>query len=211
MIVIGITGSIATGKTFISSLFSRLNFPVFNYDTESHNLILEDNIINQIVNYFPECFVNNVIDRKILGDIVFYDKSKIKILESIIHPFLEDRREIFINNNKDKEIVVVENQLIYETDTVNNYDYIIATYTDYNIQKKRALSRKNMSLEKFNMINNLQIDSKIKISKADFIIDTNIESDKLFKNIKILVKDLLNNQYTNNIFYREIYNAKNST
>lgn len=211
MIILGITGSIATGKTFISGLFKDTGVLVFNYDDESHKILKEGRIKEIIADNFPECYQEGIINRNILGNIVFSDPEKLKLLESVLHPELNKKRDLFIKENQNQKILVIENQLIYETNDQGSYDLILVTYAEYKIQKSRVLKRKNMSLEKFNNIYNIQEKSEYKIKKADFIVDTGVDSKILKEKINILYNDILNNNYTNNCFYKDNYFEKNNS
>ena len=177
MIIIGVTGSIGMGKTTVSSMLRFLQIPVFDSDKKVKE-ILEKNydVIGKIHKIWPETihiserqkFVNKVA----LSDIIFNDISSKKKLEEILHPIVQNERKLFLKKHKSNNIVGIDVPLLYETGTNKLCDYIFLVNTSKEIQKKRVLSRKNMTETKFNLINNSQWDFKRKKKEQPLIIDT---------------------------------------
>lgn len=167
---IGITGSIACGKSTISRYLLEAGFIVVDTDKLSYLLTLKGNLCyNDIVSYFGSkiLLANGEIDRKKLGDIVFNDKVKKEKLESIIHPHI--RRTI--KNYSDDEITFFEVPLLFEAHMEDLFYKIITVYVDEKTQIKRLMARNNISKqEALNRIEN-QMSLKEKIIKADYIID----------------------------------------
>jgi dephospho-CoA kinase len=175
MIKLGITGSIATGKSTISKIFKRLKIDVFNADDIVHKLLNTNTLIyNVIKRNWPEACNQNFIDRNILGKIVYSSPEKLKNLEELIHPFIQLEKERFVKLSKKqrKKMIVFDIPLLYETGSQKDYDYVIVTTCRRFIQNERFLKRKNSSLEKLKAINLRQFSDWEKRKYANLVINT---------------------------------------
>ena len=180
MIIIGITGSIGMGKTTIANMLKYIKIPIHDSDLVVKHLI-ENNvvIINKIQEIWPRCIIykgrKSEIDKNELAEIIFNnEKERIK-LEKIIHPFVIKSRNDFIrvNKNNKKTIIGIDVPLLYETNSDKICDYIFLASATKKKQETRVLKRNNMSIEKFNKINNNQLSNEEKKKKKPIIISTN--------------------------------------
>ena len=176
MIIIGITGSIGTGKTTVSKMLQILNIPVFDSDKKVKEILDKNHVINKILKIWPEVISTNEIQIKInkvvLGNKIFNNKKERKKLEDIIHPLVEKERNMFLQNSRSFQIVGLDIPLLYEIGMDKKCDYVFLMYTSKKIQKNRVLMRPNMTEKKFELINNAQWSFKRKIKKKPFIINT---------------------------------------
>lgn len=191
MIVIGITGSIGCGKTTIAKIISDLGYYVFNADEQVKNIYKEKEFIDLIKINFPETFIDEKFNKKILREIIFNDFSKKEKLEKIIHPLLKEKLKQKIRKNcKFNNFLFIDAALLYEVGWNIYCDYIIVADVDYEIQKKRVIKRDNISAEEFEKINETQINNKNKIKMSDFVVNTdksfNMLKSELIKIIKIM-------------------------
>ncbi len=190
MIIIGVTGSIGMGKTTVSSMLRFMNIPIFDSDREV-KIILEKNfeIIETIYKIWPKTIYfserQKIVDKSVLSDIIFNDPGSRKKLEDIIHPIIKNERDIFLKKHDSSNIVGLDVPLLYETGTDKMCDYIFLVNTSKKIQKKRVLSRKNMTENKFNLINNTQWDFERKKKENPLIVNTSF--GKAFSFFIILV------------------------
>ena len=178
MIVIGLTGSIATGKSTVGRIFKQLKIPVFDSDHEVHNMLSNDiKIINSIVNIFGSVTDKfGKIDRDKLGKMIFFDSLKRKSLEKIIHPKIKLKQKKFIKfhrRNRHKK-VVLDIPLIFETKTQKEFDKIIVVWSPRRIQYIRALKRKNMTESKLKAIISNQMPQHQKKLHADLSIPSSL-------------------------------------
>ena len=90
MIIIGITGSVGTGKTETSKLFKRNKIPVFDSDHEVSLLYKNPIVLDIIKKKFPTAFNNNTLLKENLARIVFEDKKKLLLLEKVIYKELDE-------------------------------------------------------------------------------------------------------------------------
>ena len=177
MIIVGITGSIGMGKTTVASMLRVLCIPVFDSDKKVKN-ILEKNhkVIEKINNIWPEAVhiseCQKIINKLALSDIIFNNIKNKKKLEKIIHPIVQKERNLFLKKHKDSKIVALDVPLLYETGSNKICDYVFLVNTSLEIQKKRVLSRENMTETKFDLINNSQWDFKRKKKKHPYVVNT---------------------------------------
>jgi dephospho-CoA kinase len=187
--VLGLTGAIASGKSFVGNIFSKMGVDVLDVDKEVHSLLAEKAIVEYIAENFPGGIIDGKVNRKALGEIVFSDKSKLDALEKKIHPLVRQREEEFIQRSKEaqKKLCVLEVTLLHKTGADQLCDYIIKTEVDRKTQKKRALEREHMTEDKFESI--VKNQEGIFEGKIDKIVDTNASEAALEE----IVKDILGN------------------
>jgi dephospho-CoA kinase len=199
MKIIGLTGSIASGKNFIADIFAKNGCAVFDADNEVHKLLASDkSTILAVKKNFPESFVNEKIERKILGKIVFADKKKLEVLEKIIHPKVRKKYREFLKKVK-KKTVVLNIPLLLETKGYE-CDYIVAIIVTKKIQKERFIAREKLKnkaakiseLEKkFEQIRKRQISNLKRKKHADFIINNDGDSQESVKQVTKFLKQIL--------------------
>ena len=177
MVIIGITGSIGTGKTTVSKMFQVLNIPVFDSDKKVKEILDKNHlVIEEISKVWPDVISTNhtkrKIDKIVLSNKVFKNQKERKKLENIIHPLIEKERNMFLRNFGNFEIVGLDIPLLYEVGINKTCDYVFLTYTSKKIQKKRVLMRPNMTEKKFELVNNAQWSFEKKAKEKPFIINT---------------------------------------
>ena len=190
MILIGLTGTIGSGKTFALNFFKSKKITVFSADDEVKKILESKIVKDKIYKKFPETFSKKKINKKKLALIVFSDRKKLRSLEKVIHPLVKKKKNLFLNRNKNKEIIIMEIPIIFEKKNKKNYDYIILMDVNKKIQRQRIIKRKNMTPQLFEKILSNQISNK-KRKDADFVINNNDSKDKTKQILnKTLVKIL---------------------
>lgn len=176
MIIIGVTGSIGSGKSHFCKVFANNKGVKFlSSDEQVHKIYAKDkNLFKQIAKNFPTAIVEDKIDRKILGDIVFKDVKKKKQLENIVYRILAHHRKKFISHAKRAgvKIVLLEIPLLFENGLNAECDYTVTLYCSPLIQKARVMKREGMTEEKFANILKTQMSVVQKIRLSDFAINT---------------------------------------
>ena len=172
MIIVGLTGGIGSGKSTVINHFKQLGVNCYQADKEAKKLMDSDRkLINEIQNSFGNnIYINSKLDRKRLASIVFRDKNKLQLLNSIVHPLVNQH---FINYCKDLDYkyIIKEVAIIFETKTQDKFDKIILIKAPKEERVNRIVIRDNCSRQDaVDRISN-QIDDKYKIDKSDFIID----------------------------------------
>jgi len=181
MIIIGLTGSIAMGKSATAKIFNSYGIPIFNADNCVHKLLgANGKLVSIIGKKFPETLEKQTnikyINRKKLGRIVFNNKNNRQLLEQIIHP------QVGIERNKWKEwaererfkAICYDIPLLFETNGEKSCNIIVVVSAPFFIQQQRALNRPYMNKKKFYNILKTQLSDKEKRKRADFIVNTGI-------------------------------------
>ena len=177
-LIIGLTGSIGTGKSTIAKKLIERNIPVIDADLIAREVVEPGKeAYEKIVETFGEEILqeDQTLDRKKLGAIVFEDETKRKALNEIVHPAI--RKEMLAQRDayiKQKEpCVVLDIPLLYESKLTHFVEKVIVVYTDREVQLERILKRDHITKEEALQRINAQIDVKEKAKWADAVIDNN--------------------------------------
>ena len=193
MIIIGITGSVGTGKTETSNFFKRNKIPVFDSDHEVGLLYKKRIVLNIIKKQFPAAFKDNTLLKETLAKIVFADEKKLFLLEKIIYKFLKIRSYLWIRRQfrNRKKLVVLDVPLLFEKDSIKKYDKTVVITCSEKIQKKRVLNRKGWDEKRLMLTKLQQLEDKKKKRLADIVI----YSDRGKRYVYNIVYNLLNKSY----------------
>lgn len=175
MKVIGLTGSIAMGKSTVTQMFADEGIPTTNADAIVHHLLAEDKkAISEVAARFPTAVQNGVVDRKALGALVFGNDQELKALESILHPKVRAAEMAFIirEQNKGADMVVLDIPLLFETGADARVDAVVVVTAAPAVQRERVMARDGMTEEKFARILARQMPDAEKRKRADHIVET---------------------------------------
>lgn len=178
MKIIGLTGGIGSGKSTVLELFKILGVKTYSADESAKKLVNTD---PYLINLIKSSFGENIYDKgqlnsKKLSDIVFEDKEKLKLLNSIIHPAVAKDFKLFLNSNNE-DYIVKEAAIIFETKSENNYDKIILIQSPLEIRIERVINRDNISREEVMKRINNQLDENLIIDKCDYVIRNENKED----------------------------------
>lgn len=180
MKIVGITGSIGCGKTYLANIIKKLGFSVYNPDFWVRDLYRKKDFLQVIAREFPQTFENGVFNKRKLRTLVFDDNKQLKKLESLIHPFLGKKLKKIINKNaRYEDVLFLDVALLLEFGWDKYCDYIIVADVDDEIQKQRVMKRDHISEADFNKIVAVQMDKNLKRAFADVVIDTNSKENHL--------------------------------
>jgi len=189
--IIGITGSIGSGKTTIAKLFSKHHFSRIDADEIAHKMIGKNaKAYKLIIKTFGNGILdkNKNIDRKKLGDIVFYDSKKLKELNSMMHPLIINEIKNRIEKIKKKcgsdADIIIDAPLLLETDAKKLVDKVIVVKASSGNIIKRNRKFPVGQLEKFQM----PLNEKLK--HADFVIGNNGDLKNLEKQVEKAIKTI---------------------
>lgn len=177
-VTIGLTGSIATGKSTISSMFSDYDIPVIDADKISREVVEPgQEAYIKIVDHFGKGILNldNTLNRAKLGDLIFTNDDKREQLNNIIHPairkeMLHQRDDLIKKNYK---CVVLDIPLLFESGLTHFIDKIIVVYVDEKVQLERLMARNKYSQEEALKRMRSQMPVKEKAQLADGVINNN--------------------------------------
>ena len=148
MIVVGLTGGVASGKSFVASCFEELGAHRIDADQVAHEVLEDNSVIEQIVDRWGNGILadDGQINRKRLGEIVFSgpDEKELDHLESIVHPVIRIRiREqmVQLRESAQVETLVLDIPLLFEGEYDQYCDHVIFVDTDANVRKQRAKLR----------------------------------------------------------------------
>ena len=174
--VIGLTGSLGSGKSTVAKMFQRLGAKIIDADDITHDLIAsQGECFKAIIKEFgEEVLLRGEINRRKLGDIVFKDFKKLKKLESIIHPVVRKRILEEIRKFKSKSgIVILSVPLFFEGGYQRYVELTIVVTADQHLRVKRACQRLKISKSEALRRNRRQMSQRQKIPLGDMIIDNN--------------------------------------
>jgi|SRR5690554_5904085 len=197
-LIIGITGSIASGKSEVVNLLQQQNFTIHSTDQLGHEVLNIPEVQQRLISEFGDDIItNNKIDRFKLGKIVFGDSRKLKLLNSITHPSILLKMRELIANCSDKQIFF-EVPLLFEVNLENHFDYIITISATKENQLKRLVARNKLDEEEAMLKINSQLPNYVKEVKANFIIENNSSLEDL----KPQLQEFINN--LSSINYKEV-------
>ena len=168
-----ITGSIGCGKTTLSKIVRRLGYVVYDIDGWVRRLYYQKDFIKVIAAHFPEVMEGEKVNKRKLRNLVFGDNARLKVLESLIHPFLKQTlMNVRRRNARRADLFFMDVALLFEMGWDKYCDYIVVADVDYETQKMRVMRRDNISAADFDKINRIQMDNAAKKVLADVIINT---------------------------------------
>ena len=173
MIVVGLTGSIAMGKSTVSAMFTELGVPTFDADDAVRGFYAGDGA-TAIEAAFPGIVVSGQVDRERLGARVLGDREALQRLEGLVHPAVAGARARFLERAAavGRRLVIVDVPLLFETGGEANVDLVVVVSAPESIQRERALSRAGMTEAKLKAILARQTSDAEKRRRAHFVIDT---------------------------------------
>ncbi len=191
--LIAITGNFGTGKSTVGEILRSEGFLVIDTDEIVREILSKKNLITQkLINIFGENIKsadeNYLIDKRALAKIVFNDKEKRELLESIIHPEVEKVLNKIFKESENEKIVFILIPLLFECGLEKNYDESWCVICNENIQKERLI-KKGFTLEMIDLRLKAQMPQAEKEKKADFTINNSKSiketKEQVFKKLSI--------------------------
>lgn len=180
--IIGVTGGIGSGKTTVVKLFEKFNnIAVYIADVEAKKLINSSLKIQQkITKEFGEnAYANNTLNNKYIANIVFNNKKKLTVLNSIIHPEVKKHFLNFSLHKKSSAYIIYESALLFETKSNLFCDKIICVTAPLQLRIERIIKRDEITREEvLSRISNQLNQEKKKIQSHYCINNINIETTK---------------------------------
>ncbi len=183
MLKIGLTGGIGSGKTTVAKVFTTLGIPVYHADLEARRLMEnEPTLIELIRHHFSEkAYENGSLNRSYISSIVFNDKKKLDLLNSLVHPFTIEDGKQWMRRQK-STYAIKEAALIFESGSQGEFDLIIGVYAPETLRLFRTMQRDHIdkAIVKSRMQN--QIKEEIKMKLCDEVL-MNTEQELLLPQI----------------------------
>ena len=174
MMVIGLTGSIAMGKSEAARYLASLGFPVFDSDAEVHKLYESKAGAELVSSIAPQAILQEKVDRPALSAIVLNNQALLNALEKLVHAEIRKRRIAFLSQARATKVkaAILDIPLLFETAAEVEVDRVIVVSAPPEIQRQRALARLGMTPERLQLILARQMPDAEKRRRADAIIDT---------------------------------------
>ena len=178
MLRVGLTGSIAVGKSFVTSVFADLGCRVLDADQTAREVVMPGAVgLAAVVREFGEDILatDGTLDRARMGSIVFADEAQRLRLNQILHPFIIARQdEILLEWEREDPngIGVVDAALMIESGGYKRFDKLIVVHCRPEVQLERLLQRSNLTLTDAQQRIASQMPQEEKQRYADYLIDT---------------------------------------
>lgn len=193
-LIIGLTGSIATGKSTVANMFRELDIPVIDADILAREVVEPgETAYKKVVQSFGEDILleDQTLNRKRLGEIVFSDEVKRKQLNNIVHPAIRKRmiekRDHFITAGN--RCIVLDIPLLFESKLEHFADKTLVVYVNQEIQLQRLMKRNEFTEEEAMQRILSQMPVEEKAARADRTINNNGSKEETYAQLKQLLKE----------------------
>ena len=175
MRVIGLTGSIAMGKSTAAQAFRNLGLPVFDSDAAVHALYAKGGAaVSPLQKLVPQAIAENAVDRQALSAAIRQKPELLAEVEKAVHPLVRQAQEDFLKEcqTQGADLAVLDIPLLFETGRDTEVDVIVVVSAPAEIQRQRALARPGMTVEKLDQLLARQMPDAEKRARAHFIVDS---------------------------------------
>ena len=189
MIKIAVVGGIVSGKSHIAKLF---NYPVFNADLEVAKIYKTNRkCFKKLKKKLPKYFSSFPIQKEEIMKAISNNETNLKKITNIIHPEIRKKMNIFLKDNKKKDVVILDIPLLLEN-RLNQKNDIIIFIQSKKIEVIRRLKRRdNFNLDLLNKLEKMQLPLSYKKKKSHFIIKNNFTNKSAKKSIIKILKKIL--------------------
>jgi len=184
MIKIGITGSLASGKSTVAKLISRNRYPIFSADKSVKSLYKKKIFINKAKKKFKLENTKNLKAK--VKTLIKKNNKALRQLELIIHPLVRREMKAFMKTGKNVKFKIFEIPLLIESKLTNYFDVILFVGAKKNIRLKRYVA-KGGDKKIFTILEKRQNKPSKKIKISDHVIYNNKSIKYLKKNVKFLI------------------------
>jgi dephospho-CoA kinase len=198
MYLVGLTGGIASGKSFVASLLADLGASTIDADEVAREVVsLGSPGLSAVVSEFGSevLLPSGELDRQKLGDIVFSDPQSRIRLEAILHPLIKVRTTELINSQS-SEIVVYSVPLLVEAKVDYPFDSVITVEAGSENQVERLVRSRSLTEDEARKRVSAQTTEAMRVERADYVIDssgskdeTKMQVDKIWKQLVSAARD----------------------
>ena len=188
---IGITGSIACGKSTVSDYLKEKGYTIIDADKLGHVALTSEDVKRRLSETFgANILVNNEISREVLGKLVFGNDNNLKKLNNIIHPKIKELILKLQEQHKDEDMVFLDIALLYEANFVDLVEKVAVVYVDKGVQLERLMTRNSLSKEEALKRIESQMSPQEKASLGDFVINNSYRKEDTFQQIDEILEKL---------------------
>lgn len=191
MIKIGITGGIGSGKTTVSKVFELFDIPVYIADIESKKIVESSPIIREkLIKLFGEhLYSENTLNKALLASYIFSNEEHLRQVNAIIHPEVAKDYNNWLAKHQDKQAIVHEAAILFESGFDKLVDKVITVYTPIELRIARTIKRDQTSAEEVKKRIKSQMPDEEKCELSDFII-VNDNSQSVIKQVANIISEL---------------------
>ena len=188
---IGITGSIACGKSTVSDYLIAKGYTIIDADKIGHVALTSDDVKRKLAEKFgDEILENNEISREKLGKLVFGNDNNLKKLNNIIHPKIKELILKLQEEHENEDLVFLDIALLYEANFVDLVEKVAVVYVDEDVQLERLMTRNFLSKEEALKRIESQMSPQEKASLGDFVINNSYSKKDTFQQIDEILEKL---------------------
>ena len=188
---IGITGSIACGKSTVSDYLKDKGYTIIDADKLGHVALTSEDVKRRLSETFcANILVNNEISREVLGRLVFGNDNNLKKLNNIIHPKIKELILKLQEEHKDEDLVFLDIALLYEANFVDLVEKVVVVYVDEDVQLERLMMRNSLPKEEAIKRVESQMSPREKASLGDFVINNSYSKEDTFQQIDEILEKL---------------------
>lgn len=191
ILIIGITGSIACGKSLVSNYLQEKGYTIIDADKIGHMALENDEVKKQLVNKFGKSILkDNEVNRVTLGKLVFENNENLKELNNIIHPQIRKNISEQIQVHKNEKLVFVDVPLLFEAKFDDLVEKIIVISLDEKIQLERLMNRNSLSKEGALQRIKSQIPVREKEKLGDYVVDNSFTQENTYNQVDRILEKL---------------------
>lgn len=188
---IGITGSIACGKSTVSNYLKEKGYTIIDADKLGHIALTSDEVKEKLKKSFGYTILeNNEISREKLGKLVFGNNENLKVLNSIVHPYIRKIILQFQEKHRDERLVFLDIALLFEAGFEDLVEKIIVVHVDEKIQLARLMSRNALSKEQAMFRIESQMSSNDKSKLGNYVINNSNTKEETYRQIDLILDEL---------------------
>lgn len=194
MVIVGLTGGIGSGKSYVAGIFGNLNVPVYNSDIEAKKIMDNSDIVrSKLIEKFGQNVIdNNIINRKYLASQVFSNVNNLNWLNNLVHPLVNQHFNNWAQTQQNTRYVIKEAAILIESGWYQNCDIVIAVTAPVQTRIERVMARDKITrLQVIERIKN-QIDDNERFKYCQYIIN-NDGLNNIPKQVEQIHKNILNN------------------
>ena len=194
MIVAGLTGSIAMGKSETAKMFVGRGIPVFDSDAAVHALYAKGgDAVPAVERIDSSVIMDGAVDRGRLAARILERPGLLKDIEAVVHPLVRARQERFLSEAalSGARLAILDIPLLFETGREKDVDIVMVVSAPPELQKTRALARSGMTEQKLDFILSKQVPDDLKRARADYLIDTSVSFEDTARQVENIIKKLL--------------------
>lgn len=176
--ILGITGGIGAGKSFVAGIFNHLGIPVYNSDIQAKQILAtHPEVKSELKQHFGNQILlkTGEVDRKALASIVFNDSQKLKQLNAIIHPRVAEDFKMWVDQNEHNPWLIKEAAILIESGAHKSCDKILLVSASQQVRLARVMERDGAAKQEVldRMANQMQDEERRKYADMEITNDGN--------------------------------------